>query len=262
MSKVFNENYKAVSYYIYKEYENDEPDEDFIIELMDKFTDDESTSRYVHFNIWRSAIKYNHINVATKLYEKFDCITMNYELLLHKAVEQDKYEIVKLLLSHPKINVNSLWGNKTVLMVAKNVEMAKILLDHPQINVNQQTFKQKSTALMLQKDISIIKLLLEHPKINVNMQNKRGNTALMVHHNVEIIELLLDRDDIDVNIQNKRGNSALTIHYNNKNILKLLLNRDDIDVNKTNEYGNTLFMILSKYGEHYSDILELLQKIK
>ncbi|KAK8899206.1 hypothetical protein M9Y10_001510 [Tritrichomonas musculus] len=103
---------------------------------------------------------------------------------LHMAVDNNDTEIVKLLLSHPNIDVNILSKSKNVSETALhravykgNEEIIELLLSHPKIDVNIPTKDSKSytngnkTALHIayQKEkTKIIKLLLQRNDINVD----------------------------------------------------------------------------------------------
>lgn len=259
MSKVFEENNKSALDYILKECDNDYPDEDFVIELIDKLTDEELKKRNFRLYCINRVITYNHIKIAKKLIVERK-IKLDYEYKhFNYAILNNYYEMAKLILDNIKVCVNWInFGDRTALMGVNDVRCAKLLLDHPKIHVNVQTEKNKSTALMLQKDPLIIEMLLTSQKINVNMQNRKGNTALMIHGNVDIVKMLLTSQNVNVNIKNKKGDCALTMHANNKKILKMLLNRNDININAKNRSGKTLFMILANKRGYFLDILEIL----
>lgn len=148
-------------------------------------------------------IEKNSIDEFTRLldYHINDPIPYREETyLLNIMVNQNKIEIVKLLLSHPKINVNSLdeLGNTSLYTACdkKYIEIIKILLQHPDIDVNL-SFPLYQSCL---KDyIEVVKLLLSHPKIDITIKNKMGKTCLDVAQFIsknskseEVVNLLIN----------------------------------------------------------------------
>ena len=163
------------------------------------------------------------------------------------AARNGDYEIVKILLEDPRIDVNSQDKDRKTLLLhiisiisISNYEILKLLLNNPKIDVNLQD-NQGNTALILatfNNNAENAKLLLNNPKIDVNLQNEQGHTALLNainKNNVVIAKILLKNHKIDVNIKNKTGLTALllAIKVNNANneIVKILLENPEIDVN-------------------------------
>ncbi|KAK8841677.1 hypothetical protein M9Y10_026617 [Tritrichomonas musculus] len=111
---------------------------------------------------------------------------------LHESINLGNQEIINLLLSNQKIDVNicSLLKNNDIekgetplyLAIQKSQkETIELLLDNPRIDVNIDSFNKtknkesKEPSLILairNKKASIIKLLLAHKNINVNVQWK------------------------------------------------------------------------------------------
>lgn len=167
---------------------------------------------------------------------------------LSLAASEGHEEVVKLLLNHPKIDVNtpnsSLVGAFPPLASAVNKGhrgISKLLLDHPKINV---AFAKALEANAINNGhTDIAELLRNHPKIsygrgfssndiniiagssgeeamrsflkqgvNVNEKDFFGYTMLMYAaeaENVRVVRLLLDQPNIDINIQNNEGETAL-----------------------------------------------------
>eukprot|EP00833_Pecoramyces_ruminatium_P018881 jgi/Orpsp1_1/1192913/evm.model.d7180000096881.1 len=106
----------------------------------------------------------------------------------------------------------------TPLLIAvyeNHVELVKILLSHPDIEVNEKDTLRELTALLLATSMGnteMVKLLLDHPKININIQDKNGYTALayaVLDNYTEIIKLLLNKKD-------ENGKRIANLYVNHK----------------------------------------------
>ena len=226
----------------------------------------------------------NHpdINVNIKIKETIyninnpsQMVSYSKKNILEYAIDQKKYDMAKILLKHPKIDVNMTLSNenkieKTFLIKViwkHNHELIKILLEHPEIDVNKSiAIKLKdgvreetplTAAISLkQQDDEIISLLLNHKSINVNLSVKRqiGNnkykeTPLRIafnNNNKEIIVLLLTHPNIDVNTKNIIKNLG-DYYYENcelfnaleakmDDIVLLMLDHPKTDVNVRDYY--------------------------
>ncbi|KAK8836214.1 hypothetical protein M9Y10_039846 [Tritrichomonas musculus] len=172
-----------------------------------------------------------NIKIKEKIYEIGDqtnMISSCNKSILEYAIDCKNYDMVKVLLKHPKIDINMIFSNEnkkeeTFLIKAikkHNHELIKILLEHPEIDVNKSInnklkdgVRQETpltTAISLKKkDDEIISLLLNHKNIDVNMPttNQFGSTRYeetplsiaIDEKNKEIIVLLLTHPNIDVN---------------------------------------------------------------
>ena len=158
---------------------------------------------------------------------------------LNLVIKRKKIEMAKLLLKHPKINVNlksnpQLNEETPLLASFRNgtLEIFKLLLQHPSIDVNvinEGMLDSNKTVLQAafgKWDTRAIKLLLKKKDINVNLalteefdQNKmpdhfkniktKGNEeSLLIRaiekEDVEIVDLLLKRNQINVNYLNTK----------------------------------------------------------
>lgn len=104
------------------------------------------------------------------------------------AIAYDHLEIVKLLLTHPAIQVNPKHGQSCPLYWAvyyKKIEMVKLLLAHPDIEVNAANssngetplFAVISSRMCIDKALSMIDLLIK-AGADSTIKNKDGETAL------------------------------------------------------------------------------------
>ena len=154
--------------------------------------------------------------IASKCY---DINTINEEEytswnILLMAAEQNNTDIVRYLLTFPKIDVNRPFykpdyggplgedyssARKTPLMYAlkhNNLEMLDLLLAHPTIDVNycNRYCEPVLTYACKQGNLEVVKRLLAMPSININTLSKSNTTAFqtaMMHGHTEIVELLL-----------------------------------------------------------------------
>lgn len=177
-----------------------------------------------------------------------DEIVKTKKTILHLAVEEGNLKILRLLLSHPKINVNSKYlvtendstilKNITALQIAvdtENIEICKLLISHPKIDNNFVSKDSKSNETLLSsavqnKNIEIVKLLLSKFNININAIveanviriNKSGRgknlvkikrTALCIaieNNDIDITKALLSYPNINVNIASIETSAKFT----------------------------------------------------
>eukprot|EP01060_Flectonema_neradi_P040850 TRINITY_DN9459_c0_g1_i1.p1 TRINITY_DN9459_c0_g1~~TRINITY_DN9459_c0_g1_i1.p1 ORF type:complete len:330 (+),score=55.54 TRINITY_DN9459_c0_g1_i1:1605-2594(+) len=103
---------------------------------------------------------------------------------LHDACSLNRYDIVKLLLSKPDIQVNTVcppWGTALHNAVRKS-------------------------------NLSIVEMMTSHGGIDLNVTDSHGNTPLhlsAITGNVEITEILLSHRHIDVQPRNLQGETPL-----------------------------------------------------
>ena len=146
------------------------------------------------------------------------------------------YEIAMMLLDHPKINVNSLdHSGETALMNTlhsvhpmDHYDIIKLLLERPDIDVNLQNKDFGRTALMIAingNKYEIVKLLISHPNTDVNLEDKEGYTPLMkaVNCSYDIAKLLLKHPKIDTTKINEWNHTALDYATNTNNSAMIAL---------------------------------------
>ena len=143
----------------------------------------------IYNKIWDEAILDSEIIQETESLKhqdpKFDINSLqNGWPLLMDAVYNGREELVRYLLSDPNIVVNlrnSAWG-KTALhesCCTNNIHILKLLLDHKNINVNTQD-NDGWTGLhdvCWCNHIKIVKNLLLDARVNVMIRDEDGNTA-------------------------------------------------------------------------------------
>jgi ankyrin repeat protein len=127
------------------------------------------------------AVEDNNIDKVKSFLESgVDVNTKNFidQSLLHIACDRKYYDMIELLLSHPKIDLNILDSNNlTVLDVSikkKETQVTKMLLTNKNIDINKEhTYRYTFYQSYLEKacynsDVEIIKLLLNYPKIEID----------------------------------------------------------------------------------------------
>jgi len=139
--------------------------------------------------------------------------------LLSIAVTSANLEMARVLLRHgANVNDNRLHRQRTVLMLAPNVDILKALFDDsnddnkPSVN---QTDSKGCTALYIAASYNrteVVKELLRKQAL-ANIANIHRRTPIfraVTNCNVECVRMLLDpRHGVDVNFRDYRGNSVL-----------------------------------------------------
>ncbi|EON68342.1 hypothetical protein W97_07600 [Coniosporium apollinis CBS 100218] len=146
--------------------------------------------------------------------------------------------VVKLLLAHPDIDVNSKdQDGETPLWRAAaegREAMVRLLLAQPDIDNNYGLTPLHWTAAEGRE--AMVRLLLAQPDIDVNSKDNHGRTPLSsvvrAGHKA-VAELLLARSDIDVNLKDNHRLTPLQwgVAVREEVVVKLLLAHPNIDVN-------------------------------
>ncbi len=182
---------------------------------------------------------------------------------LHKAVEEQHAEAVKLILE----------------------KMKDSSIDP---NTKNNSSKTPLHVAAARKHVAIMQSLLEHPDIKLDETDNKGNMALHVavmgsyhyywdslsetkdqKNSIAAVKLLLDsmeKKNINLNLKNKSGKTPLYIafeYFDSRDMLKLLLEYENIDPNIIcGKKGNTLLhKAIRRYTNMRSDMSkEQLQK--
>jgi len=179
--------------------------------------------------------------------------------ILNKACYHGRIEIAKLLIDHPKCDINvKCYYKSTPLMNAccqNHIEIVKMLINHPDCDINAQSIEGKTGLIYACENgnLEIIKLLLSSKKCDINFQNIKGSTCLhyaakfsdmieieegkwqLIYDNVEMVDLLI-KHGANVNIVNKHGQTCLYKACKNRNnlIAKRLINEGcNVDMQAT-----------------------------
>lgn len=164
----------------------------------------------------RRACKEGDVELAKKLIAKGVDVNAKDKkgwTALHWASDKGLTDVVKLLLGHPKIDLNAKGSRETPLQIASfrgHTIVVNLLLQQKNLNINQQQSPLKGgggggdTALhkaSFTGHIEIVKLLLNQTDIQVNIKNRLGYTPLYQASKfgqTEVVELLLNHPDIQV----------------------------------------------------------------
>lgn len=171
---------------------------------------------------------------------------------LHLAIENNDIEIVKLLLSNDKVDVNS-----CIKFTSFGSEKNE--------NINYScAIKQETPALYFAVDencIEIVRLLLKNEKIDVNLPsvNKIDSSdtkfskyeeiaplhVAVKNKRIEIIRYLIENEKINVNLPLKSSNESesdktplhLAVIAGHLEIIKMLIQNKNIDLNAYDFYS-------------------------
>ena len=200
----------------------------------------------------------------------------SYNVILNKLVKNiiinSNIDMVKKFIDNG-FDINYMIHNNTLLMYAfeySNIDMIKLLLSYPSVNIN--TIDNNGNSILLNaiiaNNIEVVRLLLVYPSINVNIINNKNNTVLInatINNNVDMVILLLSSKMIEpnlINYVNKNSMNAVLIALYNKNytIMKLLLsNGATFNLDKFNMDLQILYenILLTEIKNDNIDIIKL-----
>ncbi|GAP90717.1 putative vegetative incompatibility protein HET-E-1 [Rosellinia necatrix] len=163
---------------------------------------------------------------------------------LHYAIRNRSVLLVRLILSHPLIDVNRRDGVQCapLLIAVKtgNLDIIRALLSHPFIDVNKPSMDSYlDEAYDLKTTISLALVFAV----------KAGN--------LDIIRLLLSHHAIDVNLSDPNGHGPLTTAVHNRDLsaIRLLLSQPSINVRHASGSGDSPYAEAIRTGD--SEIIDL-----
>lgn len=167
----------------------------------------------------------------------------NYDIFtpLIKYILDGNVKAVKLLLQHPKIDVNLPINSFSPLMYAihnRQIKIARMLLQREDIDINYRN-KHKDTALMMLSKLKnpfLIELMLNKKNIDVNLLNKNGDSALLtsiVYGNIEMSKMLLTHPNIkpDLRGDNRYTPFIFACSDGHVELVEIMMNRNGVDIN-------------------------------
>ena len=207
-------------------------------------------------------------------------------------------DIVKLLIQHEGVEVNSNWDSEIPLCLAcqyGNVACVKALLEHPYVDVNIRNYSRNTPLYyaLINKHPSCVRALLECDRISILKIDRDESNAFyyafllyqaaslsyllnyvysssteqefplqraILNDDIDSISALLSHPSVDVNMEDEHECTPLLIavFLNRPEIIKLLLQHNDIQVNKQYYFANTVLYYAVHLG--YTEcIKELLQ---
>ena len=153
---------------------------------------------------------------------------------LHIASKHNQLEIIKILLSHPQIDINKLTksGKHSLIIAAEksNFKIIDELIKHKKLNINQIDYEQKSLlhiACSMGNKYLIYKLL-ENKDININIIDKENRTPLYIaaeNGYIDICKCLLSSKKknnnnftVNIHLSSKSGKSPLYVAAENGHV--------------------------------------------
>lgn len=173
-----------------------------------------------------------------------------YKSLIHIAFEKGYNELLKVILSNPKINVNQIAVSKFTIKDKINNLINRLNFFHIINDKKDKECYKEDTLLnmaLTKGDLESVKLLLSNQSINPNIKTivkKENETNENVALNIaiekeywDIARILLSIKEIDVNLKstiNRQVKTALSIaiEKNNMQFVKELISNSKINVNQ------------------------------
>lgn len=209
----------------------------------------------------RKGFHFNEDSSNQELFKIFDNI-FSHNITINHVINAGDYNVLKLLLTSKKYDLNALHSGQTPLNVAirtGNLKTVKLLLEHG-ADINGIDIRGNTPLCEAAKsgDIEVISFLLENGA-DPNMINNFSEGPLsfaVVNSQADIVKLLLEHG-ANVNEKNSRGDTALLLaaERNNEKIVVMLLDYG-ADVNVKNSKGWTpLFLAAEQDNEKIFGIL-------
>jgi len=131
-----------------------------------------------------------------------------------------------------------------------HLEIVKLLLNHPQIDVNSTNDHHQSAFFVAcsNRDLPLFQLLLENPRVDPNLPDQDDQSALYIacfDGNYDFIKLLLASERVDVNQTNANSETPFyrACERGHRQIVRLFLESPrEIDMNKCSEIGTPIYL--------------------
>lgn len=167
---------------------------------------------------------------------------------LHITCQNGNIESTKLLLSHPKIDVNSetFYTNRmTPLHFAckfGNYEIVSLLVKNESIRINSLTYNHQTPFYYACKKghLNIVKLLIECKADTNTINTKDSTTPILIaciHEHFDIVKFIISSKN--VNDETKLGENLLLLASKSGNVemIKFLLSNYKVDIHSRNKKG-------------------------
>jgi len=152
-------------------------------------------------------------------------------------------EIVRLLLEHPKVDINTVdcrgFTPFSRACLHGHTEIVKLLAASPKLNIDIVKMKRSSPLLLacIRGSAELVAFLLEDPATDRNKVNTFEQPPLLAaytHQNFEVLKLLIADEKTDLNKPNLSGKTLLQLCCEDgaQEIFDLLINLPRLDLNK------------------------------
>jgi hypothetical protein len=166
------------------------------------------------------------------------------------------FRTAKLLLQYPSVNVNKLSSGESPLHLAvksSNAAMLKLLLDHKDILVNTLNIHNETaliTGLRLETvPWDCINLLLGHEGIQTDKAlfwavKRSQESKVQCKELFDFIKYLCKKPDLDLNYSQPGGTLPILWAYvNSKEVFQVLLSHPRLDINSKDADGKSLLQV-------------------
>jgi hypothetical protein len=204
---------------------------------------------------------------------------------LHLAINNDNYEVVRVLLRYDRVNVNTYdkYGFSPIFytILKKRYDILKMLISHPSIEINCKNVTGLNPLLfsVVLNSKEALKILLDHPEIDINISGKHNNTPLinllsntrnyiedyqrMIYHFFSLegtninYNKFSDMDMLNGSSRNNEEyntkkyilnkiNSISEISLPQNEMINIIISHPHIDLSKKNDYYNNALFYAAK----------------
>ena len=190
------------------------------------------------------ACKIGHVALVESMLKLTDSSVLNHtddqenceKTGLHLACENDKLEVVKLLVKDPKIDINIKDScGKSAWDYCKGEQISRALLESGKLNIQDdikfnEACKFGSVAIVESLLKSLDSSVLNHA--DPENYGKTGLHWACEKNRLEVVKLLVEDPKIDINVNDKYGYSALAYGIGYEQVARVLLESGKLDIQK------------------------------